>query len=1165
MNYIRVLRYRHRQPRAGCASTVPRTMDLQALRNAEPIPGYRLIERIGRGGYGEVWKVEAPGGMHKAMKFVHGDMEGAGDDGKAAEQEFRSLNRVKSIRHPFLLSLERIEIIDGQLVIVMELADRNLWDRFAECVEAKLPGIPRPELLSYMEEAAEALDLMNLHHQIQHLDVKPQNIFLVHRHVKVADFGLAKDLEGARGKLTGGLTPMYAPPETFEEWVSRQSDQYSLAIVYQEMLTGRRPFNGTTTRQLVLQHLTGVPDVSSLPMPDRQAVARALAKKPEDRFETCMDFVRAVKGELPVPEETPSQSSVDPGRIEDDTASIAMTATEPLGRSRPKSLPALITPRSKILTPGSKAVRAAAPTPAPAARSAAPIEKTGDGVLFPAVVVGVGEFGLRVLCSYRRLIAERFGRPTLPHLRWLFVDTDPESIKVAQSSAPGCSLSAEEVVWTRLHRSTHYLSRQGLPPIESWLSAEDLYRMPRVPATDGMRGIGRLALLDHYHEICHRIRTLLEPFLSSAPVQEADRLSGLGMRSSFPRVFIANSLVGGTGSGMFLDMAYIIRRELKRLEFGAPHLVGLFGLPGSSQQPGRLALPNARAALVELEHFGRRDTTYHAVFDTGDQVVKDSERPFRRCAVVRFGDVRSDPFGQAASTLAHLTFLEMLSPIGRAAHPDGGPVREKPIAEVGVRRVVWPRADVVRAAGWGLCRKMLTQWLDAEAQSSDRNFSDFTDAQWAERKLDRTSLRSQLEAHLVSALGGPPQERIARAVSALHDDRDSSHPDATAVWQVVRDVVDFVGLPASEQRQKPFALGTILSEWVRVFAPQADGKLASLVLSMVEQPGLRLAGAEAVARLVRARIGQELELAEREAHGIEDQTREIFRSVQRALGSGADTAQLSGWASAAEARAALEQWAVARLHGLISRSCARLYQSILDNTPELVRALSQVRIQLSEFLKQIKDPSPAQSQLDGVCLNVFSEGTSNVVEAAARLLNELAPADLREFDNAVQARVRHQFRSLTEVCNRTKDFGAPLLAVMHDQAVQFLGKQAPRLTAVDILTQQSAGPEQLVARVSDILTSAAPIGLIQAPTTLTALGVPPGGERIVDIVRRISGDTQVRIAPCSEDVVVWREGTDLTLESFAHLAGESAPVVSADGRPPPSPHARNDIRWIGDF
>src|SRR5947199_2356267 len=90
--------------------------------HAEPIPGYRLLERLGRGGFGEVWKCEAPGGLHKAIKFVYGDLQTSIEPGQPAEQELKALSRVKTVRHPFILSLERFDIIDGQLVIVMELA-----------------------------------------------------------------------------------------------------------------------------------------------------------------------------------------------------------------------------------------------------------------------------------------------------------------------------------------------------------------------------------------------------------------------------------------------------------------------------------------------------------------------------------------------------------------------------------------------------------------------------------------------------------------------------------------------------------------------------------------------------------------------------------------------------------------------------------------------------------------------------------------------------------------------------------------------------------------------------------------------------------------------------------------------------------------------------------
>ena len=75
--------------------------------NTEPIPGYQVTERLGTGGYGEVWKAEAPGGLQKAIKFIYGYLS----DEKAT-RELKALQRIKEIRHPFLLSLERIEIVD---------------------------------------------------------------------------------------------------------------------------------------------------------------------------------------------------------------------------------------------------------------------------------------------------------------------------------------------------------------------------------------------------------------------------------------------------------------------------------------------------------------------------------------------------------------------------------------------------------------------------------------------------------------------------------------------------------------------------------------------------------------------------------------------------------------------------------------------------------------------------------------------------------------------------------------------------------------------------------------------------------------------------------------------------------------------------------------------
>src|SRR5881398_2265409 len=99
-------------------------MALVIASQSELIPGYRLIERLGQGGFGEVWKAEAPGGFHKAIKIIHGSLSGTDFDAAHLNQELKALNRIKTVRHPFILSLERFDIVDGRLIIVSELADR---------------------------------------------------------------------------------------------------------------------------------------------------------------------------------------------------------------------------------------------------------------------------------------------------------------------------------------------------------------------------------------------------------------------------------------------------------------------------------------------------------------------------------------------------------------------------------------------------------------------------------------------------------------------------------------------------------------------------------------------------------------------------------------------------------------------------------------------------------------------------------------------------------------------------------------------------------------------------------------------------------------------------------------------------------------------------------
>jgi tetratricopeptide (TPR) repeat protein len=265
------------------------------LRPRQRISGYALVRRLGRGGVAEVWEAESPRGYRLALKLVHLSTD-------LRSGELRALKITRGIRHPHLLSIFGTWQVENLLVISMELADRSLWDRFVEANVQGLRGIPRGELLGYLRPVADAIDYLNDYRHsvggragvgVQHRDLKPHNILLVGGRAKVADFGMARIMERSIASHTGPCTLPYAAPEYFGGQTSRQSDQYALAVTYCQLRGGRMPFPGTTA-QITVGHLCNEPDLEGLPEPERPVVARALAKRPEDRWHDCRSFLDAL-------------------------------------------------------------------------------------------------------------------------------------------------------------------------------------------------------------------------------------------------------------------------------------------------------------------------------------------------------------------------------------------------------------------------------------------------------------------------------------------------------------------------------------------------------------------------------------------------------------------------------------------------------------------------------------------------------------------------------------------------------------------------------------------------------------------------------------------------------------------------------------------------------
>ncbi len=251
-------------------------------------PHYKLLRKLGDGEFGEVFLAEAPGGHHVAVKRSKKQL-----DDEASQKEVNALQALREVRHIFLLKLDASWVDDGRLHIAMELAEDSLLDRFRQCQNQGQPGIARDELLRYFGEVAEALDYLH-GHKLIHRDIKPANLMRLNGRAKVADFGLVRLLDSSdmAGKTVCG-TPRYMAPEVWMGACVPESDQYSLACTYGEMRTGRPVFPGGAW-EVMQRKMNSNWDLAGLPEPEREVLARAVAKEPEQRYPSCSAFVTAL-------------------------------------------------------------------------------------------------------------------------------------------------------------------------------------------------------------------------------------------------------------------------------------------------------------------------------------------------------------------------------------------------------------------------------------------------------------------------------------------------------------------------------------------------------------------------------------------------------------------------------------------------------------------------------------------------------------------------------------------------------------------------------------------------------------------------------------------------------------------------------------------------------
>ena len=794
----------------------------------EPIPGYVLRERIGEGGYGEVWKSDAPGGLSKAVKIVYGAANAS-----KAERELKALNRIKQVQHPLLLSLERIEIVDGHLVIVTELADGSLSDRFYERIEGGNVGIERDELLGYMSDAADALDFLYMKHSLQHLDVKPENLLLLANRVKVADFGMVKDLHEKQETLVGGMTPLYAPPEIYDGKPNRHSDQYSLAVVFQHLICGQPPFSGRTAAQLASQHLHGTPDLTPLVESDRAPIARALSKDPQQRFSCCQELITALRE---------SQSVDRPFRPRRQLATG--------GRER--------STRRRMQQPRSTGHLTAGTIELPWPTSVVTLDPISDASpatdAMSCVFVGVGDMAARCLRHLRQRITAQFGpREAIPSIQFLLLDTDTQTLSQATQGDRDAAFALAETVATPLRNAEHYRSRSKV--LLEWLERRWLYNIPRTQQTEGLRPLGRLAFVDHYPAVSSALKTTLE----RATDKELQAISEKAVRRPFVegavRVFIVGSTTGGTSSGMLLDLAYATRSKLQELNLSEDHLHGIL-LHATRNQGGSrdLQLGTSLAFLREFAHYCTAGSYYPGEPECGIPACDSNAAPFAHSYLLDLGDrLTPKEIDQQTAQTADYLFAASVSTAANVFQR----AREKPFTQFG------PGECQIRTFGTThvsadeqrdrtsvdyLCRSVVQRWIgdDSKEQLSSAEIEALTAkfSHGLDLRCESLCERAERLADPGVVIANPTEfaQRVAEAAAACAADAPPELTQQT-ILEAIDDLWDGLG-GGRELSTNGKTWPEQLSESLRSeVAPRVEA-LVDWFAMLAKQPKVRLRGVQ---------------------------------------------------------------------------------------------------------------------------------------------------------------------------------------------------------------------------------------------------------------------------------------------------------------------------------
>jgi hypothetical protein len=643
----------------------------------------------------------------------------------------------------------------------------------------------------------------------------------------------------------------------------------------------------------------------------------------------------------------------------------------------------------------------------------------------------------------------------------------------------------------------------------------------------GVRALGRLSLLDHQAAVKLKFGRMLKKVMRDTEGGDISGAKGLGLRSTFPRVYIVGSLMGGTGSGIALDLAYMLKQELRKVGYDPNRVSAHFFLPRSLwSNENSLQLEKPMIALREIDTFMSGKETFRAVYSLKEEPFTDSERPFDSITLHPV-----EKTGVKSATTRHLEVLsetliqEGFTNLGKSRFE--GELRKRdvpnPYRNVASVRLTWPRQRLLQDSLGRLTLQLQNRWIETESSSDSTEVIQFTKEFLQKKRLDNDSLRKQLDEKLTVRLGYSIFDKLIETEKAIGEGRGQI--SQIECCNLIEPLVQIVGSPGSgddHPSKRAFA------ECFKELAKETEKRLSEMVVQLVEMPSKRFGFSLKFLKRIDQELTETIEQIKQLLHKNASELESRYDRMLNFIGNLDNIGpKLSVRRSdpRSELRELISTYVNTRLESQREYALQCVVQSWKGILPEFTRDINFCKEQSREMLEEIRKASKPPETRQFLELHILPGKSKEIEEASDSVIQSISENDWDALDERLQVRIRRECSALVKVCLQKMQYKDRFLKLIREELLALAETRLPVSSSVEMFLSEGRDPQLLhreIQRAFDELSQTMLTGRLPEGTTMHFLGLPnsPSKANFQALLADVISEVHWTDYPSEHDIVL---------------------------------------------